>query len=135
MADAQITVDVSIAKIMLAKHTSERLRGRLQYAALQGARVLVPPIRAAAPVGPTGNLQRSVTAWVGRERVGAAADGAGVGPLAPHRHLVIRPHRIVTPGKRDTGRRTTGNPFVDAAVESNKDEAMRVVIETILETP
>lgn len=119
-----ITVDVAPAKALLAKVKGKLSPGRRQYAALQGARTLVAPIKAEAPVF-KGNLQGSVTAWT------TSDGGAGAGPLAPHRHLVIRDHRIVTPGGRDTGRRTTGNPFVDAAVESSKDAAMKVVADVI----
>ena len=50
-----------------------------------------------------------------------------VGPTAPHRSLVIAGHRIVTPGGRDTGRRTRPNPFVEAAASQHMEEAIRLV--------
>jgi len=49
------------------------------------------------------------------------------GPNAPYRHLVIRGHRIVTPGGRDTGRRSRANPFVDRAVDAARSLIVEVV--------
>ena len=52
---------------------------------------------------------------------------AYVTPMAPHRHLIIRGHRIVTPGGRDTGRRTKPNPFVDRAAKGFEKQAADLV--------
>lgn len=114
----------------------ERYRGlplerRLGKGTLAAARYLARPIRAATPRGPTGNLRRSVGARQARRRVGLgryeATMGAYVGPTAPHRHLVIRGHRIVTRGGRDTGRRARADPYVDAVVRAHAAEAFRIV--------
>jgi len=91
-------------------------------ASMAGARIATRAIRAAAPKGKTGNLRRSVRARRPRTRgVEAALAGQSLGiaiagPTAPHRHLVIRGHRIVTTSGIVTGQRARGNPFVDRAV-------------------
>lgn len=120
------------AEKVLAKYEGRSIEEKLRRATLQAARLLVNPIRAGSPVV-TGNLRRSVKAWTRRQRIGGRTLAAGVGPTSPHRHLVIRPHRIVTPGGHDTGRKTSGNPFVDAAVAPRQAEAVRVVSQILFE--
>lgn len=112
------------------------LRARLAKATLKAADYMVPPIRAGSPKGPTGNLRKSVRARPAKKRIGNALQptlGALAGPVAPHRHLVIRGHRIVTRGGRDTGRRTSGNPYVDEAMERHGSAAMRIVSRILFE--
>ena len=129
----------------LARFQGAPLRDRMQKASLAAARYMVAPIKAAAPVGPTGNLRKSVKARQSKASVlgrgvsfGAAARIGGsssvyrdlsavVGPTAPHRHLIIRGHRIVTRLGRDTGQRSRANPFVDDAVRRHQDRAMAIV--------
>lgn len=117
------------ARKVLGKYSGRPLEERLRRATTQAARLMVNPIKAASPRR-TGALMSSVKARASR---GQSAFGrtivASVGPTARHRHLVIQPHRIVTPGGRDTGRMTTGNPFVDRATASHRDEAIRIVSE------
>lgn len=50
-----------------------------------------------------------------------------MGPTAPHRHLLIRGHRIVTPGGRYTGRMTKANPYVDRAASGHERKAADIV--------
>ena len=148
-AAGPISIQLDTRALKAFRKRVERYQGmpltqRMQKGTLEAARLLVPSVRAAAPKGPTGNLKRRVSARQMRARGGSGTDygiflfgqkgktlSAVVGSTAPHRHLVIRPHRIVTPGGRDTGRRTTGNPFVDRAVEPRAAEAMRVVSRAI----
>ena len=110
-----------------------------EAAAIQGAvKLLVNPIRSQTPER-TRRLWWSVKVRKLRPRrtnLGSVGIGSGtlkvsalsglsagevaayaVGPTAPYRHLVIRGHRIVTPGGHDTGRRTRPNAFVDRAVD------------------
>lgn len=124
---------VERARKTLDKYRDRALTEKMRRATLQVARMLVGPIKAASPRR-TGVLSNSVKASASRSS-GAfgKAIGAQVGPTAPHRHLVIQPHRIVTPGGRDTGKRTTGNPFVDAATEPRIDEATRIVSQIVFE--
>jgi len=144
-----ISIQLDTRALNAFRKRVERYQGipltqRMQKGTLEAARLLVPSVRAAAPKGPTGNLKRRVSARQMRS-LGAKVSGfdvfafgqkgktlsAVVGSTAPHRHLVIRGHRIVTPGKRDTGRRTTGNPFVDSAAQPRAAEAIRVVSRAI----
>lgn len=103
----------------LAGYMGKPLQRRAQQAYIEGARLLVEPIRreiAFAGHVKTGAYRRSVRARRPRQRPGEMAV-ASVGPTRPTRHLLIRGHRIVTPGGRDTGRRTVGEPVVDRAFE------------------
>lgn len=112
------------------------LRARMAKATLKAADYMVPPIKAATPKGPTGNLRKRVRARPAKKRIGNSLQptlGALVGPTSPHRHLVIRGHRIVTPGGRDTGMRTSGNPYVDEAMERHASAAMRIVSRILFE--
>lgn len=66
---------------------------RVRRVYLEGAKMLVRPMRAAAPVGPTGNLRRSIGARQPRLKVGEMA-AASVGPRGGrykgnHRWLVV----------------------------------------------
>jgi hypothetical protein len=61
-------------------------------------------------------LLRSVGMRKPRKRAGEVA-AYTVGARAPHAHLVIPGHRIVTPGGRDTGRRSQAFPFVDPVID------------------
>jgi len=136
----------------VGRYEGKPLRYRMDRGLYEAGKQLVPSIRKEAPKGPTGNLKRSIGVFRGKggpsvKRLSAgrasgalfAASQGGlsemyVGPgarVAPHRHLVIRGHRIVTPGGRDTGRRSTANPFIDRAAEPRKDEAMRIVSRAI----
>lgn len=131
MATGPVSVELDTRALRAFQKRLERYQGlplqqRMERGALDAARLLVPHVRRATPKGPTGNLRKSIRA--GASRGGMAS--AYVGPssrVAPHRHLVIRGHRIVTPGGRDTGRVTTANPFVDNAVQPRQAEALRVV--------
>ena len=103
----------------LAGYMGRDLQRRAQQAYIEGARLLVGPIRteiAQARHIDTGAYRRSVKARRPRLRPGEMAV-ASVGPTRPTRHLLIRGHRIVTPGGRDTGRRTQPEPVVDRAFE------------------
>lgn len=107
----------------LAKFDKKGVAEKLNRGTLAAMRLLVPSVQAASPVR-TGTLRRSVKA---RKASRSGEIGAVLGPTAPHRHLVIQPHRIVTPGGRFTGRMTSGNSFVNAAAEPRLPAAMAEV--------
>lgn len=166
-APVALSFQLDVRQMNQLKKVAEQYRGaplaaRMERGALEAARLLVRPVRAETPVGPTGNLRRSIAARSVRSQqnglstrmltgsgvravmagMGSSLSAAGsggiasafVGPssrIAPHRHLVIRGHRIVTPGGRDLGRRTTANPFVDHAAQPRQAEAVRVVMAAI----
>ena len=126
---SEALVDIELDQKALARVTkklhgldSQGIADKLNKGTLAALRIILPSVRAAAPRR-TGTLAKSI-------KVGNARNGEKGAVLAPHtryRHLVIRPHRIVTPGGRDTGRRTTGNPFIDTAAAPRMDEAMAEV--------
>ena len=56
-----------------------------------------------------------------RRRAGEVA-AYTAGPSDPKRHLLIRGHRIVTPGGRDTGQRSRAFPYVEPVIEREAPE-------------
>lgn len=140
MPTGPISIELDIKSLARFRKRVERYQGmplakRMQKGTLEAARLLVPAVKAAAPVGPTGNLRKRVTAkqHAFRGFIGGRQQtlDAVVTSTAPHRHLVIRGHRVVTPGGRDTGRHSIPNPFIDNAAKPRAAEAMRVVSRAI----
>lgn len=149
---APVSVELDLKALARFEKRVEQYRGlplvkRMEKGTLDAARLLVGPVRTAAPRGPTGNLKRSISARPGSRGASrnlsafAAASqgaiaGAVVGPrssIAPHRHLVIRGHEIVghLPNKVHTGKRAVANPFVDEAVRPRAADALRVIRDAI----
>lgn len=129
-----VTVDqraLDRADKRLERYQGRYLHERARRVYLEAARLGVRPIQAWAPVK-SGALRRSVRARNVRTRAGEMA-AATVGPRAPHRHLVIQGHRIVTRGGRDTGKRSRANPFVDAAFEAYGEQAQRFIRDRVLD--
>ena len=160
MAAPDITVTLD-AKAMaradkrLAQYADKPLHVRAQRAYLEGARLLVRPIRNAAPVGPTGNLRKSVNARSNRLRAGEMA-AATVGTrqrIAPHRHLVTggtKPHSLAVKrfGRSPWSRMPDGavipnrylqhpgskaNPFVDRVVQSMAPQVQSFINSRVLD--
>ena len=156
-ASGAFRLELDPKAIARAHRTMERYAGgplmtRMNQGALNAARLMVGPAKAAAPLGPTGNLRKSIRAGTGNKgtytggvrgisksksfsfaRVmaftpyGNAASAYLVpgARRAPHRHLVIRGHRIVTPGGRDTGRRSRPNDFIAVVARRHQAAAIR----------
>lgn len=123
----------SVARVVarLDQNRGAPLARRLQLATLKAADMLRTPIANAAPVR-TGTLKRSVRARQATLRFGFSSTptfDALVGPTAPHAHLVIQGHRIVTklPGHRYLGRSSRPNPFVDRAAGPLLPRALEIV--------
>jgi hypothetical protein len=120
--------------IIAIKRKLERASGKSLYekmgrATLAAADLLVPIIKAETP-RVTGHLYRYTKARPAKKRFGnylAPTLGVLVGPTSPHRHLVIRGHRIVTPGGIYTGRRTAPNPYVDRAAKGFEKKAAEII--------
>lgn len=119
---------------------------RVRRVYLEGARMMVRPMRAAAPVGPTGNLRRSIGARTPRLKVGEMAV-ASVGPRGGrykggHRWLVVAgtqqhslkpvrkgpwvvipgaPDGHVYPGEKVIHPGSRANPFVDRTFDRYGD--------------
>jgi hypothetical protein len=113
-----------------------------------GAKPIRTAIRAETPIGPTGNLKKSVKYKSGVtsrafQSISAAsrlaftvAGGAGalIGPQgSPHAHLVIDGHEMVghKPNLTRTGKMTRSNPFVQRGRETSQDEAMAAMAEAV----
>jgi hypothetical protein len=110
----------------LAGYMGKPLQRRAQQAYIEGARLMVRPTRQqirAAGLRKTGRFEKSVKARKPRLRSGEMAV-ASVGPVDAKRHLLVRGHRIVTPGGRDTGRRTVAHPVVDRAFAQVGQQAL-----------
>lgn len=145
----QITVnprDIARISKRLSKWQGKPLEQRMDKAIRAGLSLMVRPIRAKAPQpgheraprDATGQLAGSVQVWKLRKRVGEVAAYA-VGPrggrsktlkIAPHRHLVIRGHRMVTHAGAQVGF-VQGNPFVDEAVGSMEPSVRAFISEQI----
>lgn len=123
--------DVARVKQKLERASGKSLYVRMQRATLAAGDIVAKNARAAAPRR-TGLLRRSVKSRLER-RKGFGARGSSltvlVGPTsrAPHRHLIILGHRIVTPGGRYTGRRTPPNPFVRRAASGVERQAAELI--------
>lgn len=119
--------DFARGRAMVDRYQGKTLMTRMQKATLAAAKTLEAPMRAATPKK-TGHLRRKTRAQQLGQRVGwrqyAKTVNADVGPRSPHRHLVIRGHRIVTPGGRDTGRRSRANPYVDVVAQRHYARAI-----------
>lgn len=145
MPPGPISVEFDTKALARFRKRVERYQGlplaqRMQKGTLEAARLLVPPTKVAAPVShdkDPGGLRQKVKARQSRARdvfgnlTKQKTYGAEVTSTARHHHLVIRGHRIVTPGGRDTGRRSVANPFIDEAAAPRAAEAMRVVSRAI----
>ena len=110
----------------LAGYMGRPLQRRAQQAYIEGARLMRTPVRQqirAAGLRKTGRFERSVKARGSRLRAGEMA-AASIGPTDAKRHLLIRGHRIVTRGGRDTGRRTAPHPVVDRAFAQVGQQAL-----------
>lgn len=131
---------------LLDRYKDAPLMDRMQKATLAAARVLEGPIRQGTPVSQDdrpGQMRRSVRARTARMRARYVAgrgwrsertSEAVVGPRDPKSHLVIRGHRIVTRSGRDTGRRTSPNPYVDVVKDRLFDRAVQEMREHIFDT-
>ena len=111
---------------ILSAVTSEDVENVL----LQGARIVRDEAKRRAPVGPTGNLKRSLKAKKGKRRgkLFATAFAAVDRKIAPHAHLVeygTGPRRQKTTG-RYTGQ-MPAIPFFRPAVDATKDQVARTV--------
>lgn len=156
--DIAVTVDqkaLDRAIKRIEQYADRPLHKRAQHAYLVGMRLMVRPIRNASPVGPTGNLRRSVAARANRLRAGEMA-AATVGTrfrVAPHRHLVTegtKAHSLEAkrPGKKawslmPDGNRipnrylrhpgSRANPFVNAVVQSMAPQVQSFINARVLD--
>lgn len=89
-------------------------------------------IRRRAPVGPKGNLKRSIVSKVLRRKHSDRSAPAIVAidyRIGPHAHLVEYGHAGPKPGSK----RTKRHPFFRPGWDATKDKAMRLVEEKLKE--
>lgn len=118
--------DIARVQAKLKKASGKPLYQRMQRATLAAGDLVKSRVQAVTP-RKTGHLRRYTKSRLGRNRWGQAGLVVLVGPTSPHRHLVIRGHRIVTPGGRYLGRRTRANPYVDRATRGFERKAAELV--------
>lgn len=105
----------------LETHEGRAMERNIDNAMGRAIRPLGTKLRAAelasGIVNHTKRLYRGVKVRRLRKRSGevSAWSAGATGPVA---HLVIPGHEIVTPGGRDTGRRSRAFPFVDPVIEA-----------------
>ena len=100
----------------LEKYEGRKFTKRMEAAYRTGTQLTVSPMRRRAPKR-TGLLARKVSVRKRRPPSGYFIQ-IGAKSRAPHAGLVAKGHRIVTPGGRDTGTRSRGNPFVEETISS-----------------
>lgn len=131
---ARVSFEVDAKDIARVKKNLQRVSGKslyvkMQRASLTAGDLVARRMRSESP-RLTGNLRRSISVRLERTRFSGATATTLIGPVPPrgaHRHLVIRGHRIVTPGGRYLGRSTRANPFVDRSAEGFSRKAADLV--------
>jgi hypothetical protein len=155
--DIRVTIDekqFSRAMARLERYQGKPLEKRARQAYLEGARLLRGPMQRAAPVGPTGNLKRSISSRANRLRPGEMA-AATTGPRhrkAPHRWFVTtgtKAHSLTGVRKRGAfavfpdgnvrrfaGFRHPGskaNPFVERVTDANRERVQSFIRDRVLD--
>lgn len=125
--------DVARIRRKFQRASGKSLYTSMQRANLAAGDLIAGRVKQAAPRR-TGALRAAVRARAERRKgfgIRGNSTAVLVGPTArkaPHRHLIIQGHRIVTPGGRFTGRRTAPNPFVDRAAKGFGPKAAALVM-------
>lgn len=120
-----IRIDADEVTKALDKLDGPESKKALKAAVRKAGQFLKPKVKAAAPVGPTGNLRRKVGARVKQTR---QRDGfySVVTSFARHRHLVIQGTQDRYTSSGAFRGRMTPNPFVDRVADTWEDAAVRV---------
>jgi hypothetical protein len=125
----------------LKKYEGKPFEQRMIKAHEAGGRLLVPPLRRAIDlytstgwsrhrgVG-TGQLRKNISMRKRKPTQGYIVR-VGTKSRAPHHHLVAKGHRIVTPGGRDTGRRTEPRPFNEKVIEQYQDRVVSFIAKAV----
>lgn len=128
MADAPFSVQVHWDKAGLARldryfesHQGRALERTIDKAIGKAVRPLVGKLKSAETASGIHNRTkrhyRSIKARKPRKRPGEVSAWT-VGPTDAKRHPLIRGHRIVTPGGRDTGQRSRAFPYVAPVIDA-----------------
>ena len=134
MPSARIDLEGQDALIARLNRLRGAVRSRMVLRVMEKAgSILLGPMKAAAPVGRTGNLRRSITMMV-RSMNGAGVQSILVGPAWPlgaHGHLVEHGTKDrYSRGGAYRGR-MPANPFIRRTYDAHKDE-VRTALEEIL---
>lgn len=124
---ATITVErLHEVEAALTQAGAVKIPAALRRVTVEGAKPLRASIRAAAPVGPTGNLRKSVRYKASRGSRGMRYTIGAFGRGSAHRHLVIYGHRVTghNPNHTVTGKRTRPNSFVQRGAEAASGAAV-----------
>lgn len=126
----EIRIDADEVTKALDQLDGPESKKAIKAAVRKAGQYLKPKVKAAAPVGPTGNLKRKVGARVKSNR---QRDGfySVVTSFARHRHLVIQgtSDRFTRNGAyRGRG---TPNPFVTQVANTHEDAALRIAEEEL----
>lgn len=116
--------DASFKRAMerILKYEGRDWRGRVIAAFMEGARLLVAPMRRAAPVR-SGRLSRSVQAKLAKKGFDVVVK-VNVKPRRPkgnHSHLVTQGHRTTTGGT------TRPNPFIDKVIDAHEGRVIKFI--------
>lgn len=121
----EIRVDSSEVTAALDELDKRQSATAVKAAVRKAGNFLKPKVKAAAPVGPTGNLRKKVGSRVKKSR---KENGyyAVVTSFAKHRHLVIdgTTDRYTKAGAFRG--RMTPNPFISRVADANEDQALRI---------
>lgn len=105
----------------LETHSGQLLAKQIDKAMGKAIRPLAGKLKSAEKssgiTNRSGRLLRSIGCRKPRKRSGEVS-AYTVGARAPHAHLVIPGHEIVTPGGHDLHRRSHAFPFVDPVIEA-----------------
>jgi len=118
----------------ITKYEGRDFRGRVIAAFIQGARLLVAPMRRVAP-RKRGGLSRSIRAALAKREVATSLVRVNVKPRAPkgaHGHLQSKGHRIVTPGGEVKGF-YEGTGFVDKVIAGHEQRVIKFLQEQPLD--
>jgi len=118
----------------VSKYEGRDWRGRVIAAFIEGARLLVAPMRRAAP-RKRGGLARSIRAALAK-KPSTAVVKVNVKPRSPkgsHGHLHSKGHRIVRPDGSPTGDYYEGNNFVERTIDAHEGRAIRFIQEQPLD--
>lgn len=126
-----LSAEISPRQIAAVRKRFDNNRGkplqvRLGIATRKAADLMRTPVRAGAPAR-TGAFRRSVKSRTIKPVGPLEVAGASVGPSVWYKLMVIRGHRIVTPGGRYLGRSTRGNDFMDVVKRQRQPEIVEII--------
>lgn len=121
----EIRVDADEVTRALDKLDKRQSVKAIKAAVKAGGKYLKPKVKAAAPVGPTGNLRKKVGSRVKKSRKDANSYYSVTTSFARHRHLVIQGTKDRFTRSGAFRGRMPANDFVGRVADANEDAAIR----------